>query len=1057
MREAAITYVKNSKAWSYHLVLKAEGEEAAMKTIGLYFHAYPNASVPALHMHIVDIGSENGKRCCGPTYDKLMEKNLPLEDVLEVLKRELEDEWADFINLYDELYQTCVQLGVRNISNHVLTKQATKEEKEKTCWLSPPLVKGISTVPCEQGGRETLLILAVRAAVECDTKQGLSADAQAKLTELVEKLLDECPGEFIEKFINAKAGNGWSAVHAVLATTDKFNESNKVEIMNGKRTPMEPNLKVLKLLIAHGANLLLLDKQRKSPLAMAVKYDFKQAARMLFAYLMPLLVDKSRATFIAASLHLNFQPYELFSGFIRSFPRQPGSSLLSIVKLAIATSHAAEEMRTISSEVRHKYEQAATRCSSVIIALLQTLTTNQLYELFVRTRCGQQFLITACTTRSRLLDDVLASEQVFVTIDKRWDGALVRTITKRHNGDGSKIVRWKAAFLRVLLVFWWLPLNLLLIPFIALYPPLGNMLENKLRGGNDGERKKEIMFLKNRPFEIQLEWKAAFLLHSPRIVFYIYISAQLALVLLFMSAPFQPTFEWKVVLLGWSTLALAGEISEVVNQYVKWESDWLNFLELPALVSGFAAAVNIWVDGDLNFTRTARSVMSCLLVSAQLFRVLQITRNFGPLVLMLKLMLLDTLRWSLIVSVTLFSFSLSLYELFRYSMPDSDLDDCHAADFAVSPTNALPRMFVAMLGGGEEYVTCFSEVDDSPTSSIMMTTFLTLTVVILMNMLIAMMSKTFDDIFEHAEKRYKVQRVKLYVSYSECSLSMAPFNLLQLPYMIWEGATSFYKWASSEQDSDELFPTLHSCCAACLRKVLKCKHGCVSCFTGGDAPTRYSRMENERQHEARSRRPQEAPAHDAAQLRDDIDSIEPALNDKEGSSAFQIKQWNDSQDPNVQVPRANLPRKTLEWIDRLQRLQTEMQQDYQNMAQESALTASTDELSVSAGGAQDTRTSTVSKHDVFLTLSKYVQAHLKAALNSESLLDAVLRALHEQQPKYEEISGTSYKSRGSGALFRNSSVAGPPKVFDKLEELGNELAKLTGKVDAVLSSSSKSV
>ncbi|MBO8631361.1 hypothetical protein INO08_16805, partial [Staphylococcus aureus] len=71
-------------------------------------------------------------------------------------------------------------------------------------------------------------------------------------------------------------------------------------------------------------------------------------------------------------------------------------------------------------------------CSTVIVALLKTLNGGQLYNLFIKTRAGSEFLHSACSGGTKLMDLALSSDQIFVTIDKRWEGALLRLITKRH-------------------------------------------------------------------------------------------------------------------------------------------------------------------------------------------------------------------------------------------------------------------------------------------------------------------------------------------------------------------------------------------------------------------------------------------------------------------------------------------------------------------------------------------------------------------------------------------------------------------------------------------------
>ena len=69
MRDAALAYTRAEGGWS--------------TSVGLYLHCYPFNSVQALHLHIVDLGAT------GPTFDALAHKNLPLDDVLHVLRAEL--------------------------------------------------------------------------------------------------------------------------------------------------------------------------------------------------------------------------------------------------------------------------------------------------------------------------------------------------------------------------------------------------------------------------------------------------------------------------------------------------------------------------------------------------------------------------------------------------------------------------------------------------------------------------------------------------------------------------------------------------------------------------------------------------------------------------------------------------------------------------------------------------------------------------------------------------------------------------------------------------------
>jgi len=73
LRAAALGYARRSDGWS-------EDE------VELRFHVYGHASVPSLHLHVLD------RRHLGPTHAALAFKNLSLDDALAVLREELQAE-----------------------------------------------------------------------------------------------------------------------------------------------------------------------------------------------------------------------------------------------------------------------------------------------------------------------------------------------------------------------------------------------------------------------------------------------------------------------------------------------------------------------------------------------------------------------------------------------------------------------------------------------------------------------------------------------------------------------------------------------------------------------------------------------------------------------------------------------------------------------------------------------------------------------------------------------------------------------------------------------------
>ncbi|KAL1528755.1 hypothetical protein AB1Y20_010086 [Prymnesium parvum] len=941
MIKAAKLYVKNSPEWSYHL---SQNEDS----IGLYFHAYPNSSVNSLHMHIVDIGKDSaGTPCCGPTFDSLASKNLPAHQALEVLKNEhLMKDSTTFLKIYDRLYKRICDRAA-NIEGQKLNEVKWSHEMNVATIAA-------GNIPREDGADETLLILAVRLISV--NPNSAEASMRGEVRELVVDLLDACPVAYLHNFINAQARNGRTALQESLAAARLFNEEYADAITNGRRSREEPNLEILRWLITYGTDLQLRDQSGQSALAFAVASDFLAASRMLFTRLKPFLVDPQHATSIAASLYLNFQPFELFSNFIRDFPQRPGSSLLGLVRLANSTSIAAQAMRSSSSEVMLKYELVAESCSTVILALLKTLNGDQLYNLFINTRAGSDFLHSACSGGSKLMDLALSSEQVFVTIDKRWEGALLRLITKRHARRGAQVPLWKVVLLIVFLVVFCVPLNLVLLPAIVAYPPLNKSIRDAL------DELGEIQFLKAEPLSLEVKWRAIYLLQTPQFAFYIYIAAQLSWIFVFSLVPADPSPGVAFGVFLWSLLAAVAELNEVCIHHTKWESDWVNWIELPGLLVGFVGATNMLFGGPVAFSINARAVFSCMLFNAQGLRVLQIERRIGPLVLMLKSMLVDAFLWSTLVSVTLLSFAIGLNEALRKSIEHPELDSCNSVTFTESFTTHVPRMIVSMLGGGEEYIMCFSEVDDSQTAAILMTVFLGLTTIILINMLIAIMSKTFDSIFEDSENNYKVQRVRLFVAYADNADWPAPLNLLSLPYWLYTRSPKFerdengnLKKPVARQISDSLAE--------------------LSSFRA------YQRLVSDsvagKTYE--STQPQAGSLSDAK--REDIKSIEPALNDNE-SSAFQISQWQKSIDKEHKVDRAILPRKTLKWIDSLYRLESSMNHGSRSQLEPELLAGLKDGQLESPGEEQDQRgrfVNNVNKHDVYCTLGKFVQAHLPGA------------------------------------------------------------------------------
>jgi len=81
----AIEMLEAMQAAARVFAQKTPGWSADPARLGMFFHCYPNNSVNSLHMHLVDLSAT------GPSFAHLAPKNLPLADVLHVLRDELAD------------------------------------------------------------------------------------------------------------------------------------------------------------------------------------------------------------------------------------------------------------------------------------------------------------------------------------------------------------------------------------------------------------------------------------------------------------------------------------------------------------------------------------------------------------------------------------------------------------------------------------------------------------------------------------------------------------------------------------------------------------------------------------------------------------------------------------------------------------------------------------------------------------------------------------------------------------------------------------------------------
>lgn len=121
MKDAALLYVdkaRENKEWS----------EGTDKDVGLFFHCFPFNSIQSLHLHIVDLNNT------GDSFDFQKHKNLPIDDVIQVLEKELPTHLQPTVNskMNEEIARKQKRNNILNNYLKVKEKQWKRGGKKHT-------------------------------------------------------------------------------------------------------------------------------------------------------------------------------------------------------------------------------------------------------------------------------------------------------------------------------------------------------------------------------------------------------------------------------------------------------------------------------------------------------------------------------------------------------------------------------------------------------------------------------------------------------------------------------------------------------------------------------------------------------------------------------------------------------------------------------------------------------------------------------------------------------------------------------------------------------------
>uniref|UniRef100_A0A8C7Y5T5 Transient receptor potential cation channel, subfamily C, member 4a n=1 Tax=Oryzias sinensis TaxID=183150 RepID=A0A8C7Y5T5_9TELE len=274
--------------------------------------------------------------------------------------------------------------------------------------------------------------------------------------------------------------------------------------------------------------------------------------------------------------------------------------------------------------------------------------------------------------------------------------------------------------------------------------------------------------------------------------------------------PAPTTVEWMI--LPWVLGFIWAEIKQMWDGgFQDYIHDWWNLMDF-VMNSLYLATISLKIVAYTKYSGTKPRnqweiwhptlVAEALFAIANIFSSLRLISLFtanshlGPLQISLGRMLLDILKFLFIYCLVLLAFANGLNQLyFYYETKASDERGKCKGIRCVEQNNAfsslfetLQSLFWSIFGLISLYVTNV-DADHQFTEFVgatMFGTYNVISLVVLLNMLIAMMNNSYQHIADHADIEWKFARTKLWMSYFEEGATLpTPFNIIPSPKSFW--------------------------------------------------------------------------------------------------------------------------------------------------------------------------------------------------------------------------------------------------------------------------------
>ncbi|XP_064442237.1 short transient receptor potential channel 4 isoform X2 [Mirounga angustirostris] len=265
--------------------------------------------------------------------------------------------------------------------------------------------------------------------------------------------------------------------------------------------------------------------------------------------------------------------------------------------------------------------------------------------------------------------------------------------------------------------------------------------------------------------------------------------------------------EWMI--LPWVLGFIWGEIKQMwdggLQDYIH---DWWNLMDF-VMNSLYLATISLKIVAFIKYSalnpRESWDMWHPTLVAEALFAIANIfsslrlislftaNSHLGPLQISLGRMLLDILKFLFIYCLVLLAFANGLNQLYFYYEETKGLSckgiRCEKQNNAFSTLfETLQSLFWSIFGLINLYVTNVKAQHEFTefVGATMFGTYNVISLVVLLNMLIAMMNNSYQLIADHADIEWKFARTKLWMSYFEEGGTLpTPFNVIPSPKSLW--------------------------------------------------------------------------------------------------------------------------------------------------------------------------------------------------------------------------------------------------------------------------------